>query len=47
MADLARALRDAAAKAKRFMAKNGQVGEENTKAVLIEPLFSHFSVNFF
>lgn len=38
MAELEETLGGLAAKARRLLAKNGDVGEENTKAVLVEPL---------
>ncbi len=38
MAELNDTLIALSAKAKRLMAKNGQIGEENTKAVLVEPV---------
>ncbi|HUW12321.1 MAG TPA: winged helix-turn-helix domain-containing protein [Anaerolineae bacterium] len=38
MAELREQLEALAAKSKRLLAKEGQVGEENTKAVLVEPM---------
>jgi len=38
MSELGDALSALAGKAKRLLAKDGQVGEENTKAVLVEPI---------
>jgi len=45
MAELQQALAEIAIKAKRLMAKSEQVGEENTKAVLIEPILQALGWN--